>query len=155
MPDVESRESRVAASGHIQAQSAEAATTPNMKPKFRRRADPEYNIFDRGILPSTDKYHLEMVDGVMRVFHAGAVPIGSTSLADAASSPRPPPLSCFPVPSFSEFVSDLWALKKVVFAGAISSFCYNRLELLGAKFHLHVLLNGEAEYMAQKCVPHR
>lgn len=39
--------------------------------------------------------------------------------------------------------------------GPVKSLCFKRLQLLEARFNLHVLLNQEAELAAQKSVPHR
>lgn len=39
--------------------------------------------------------------------------------------------------------------------GAVRSFCFHRLELLGQKFNLHVMMNADKEFMAQKSAPHR
>jgi AMP deaminase len=162
MADVESTESRTASSDHFQAQSLASLSVGSppsassmSKPKFRRRADPEYNIFDRMVLPPTDKYRLKMVHGVMQVYDAREASIETDPQLDVTSETAQLPQSRFPVPSFAEYVADLWAVKKTAFSGAISSFCFNRLEILAAKFHLHILLNGQTEYMAQKSVPHR
>lgn len=171
MPDVESTESRTASSDHVEAQSLAAlsvgsppsASTMGLpqsskstsKPKFRRRADPKYDIFDRTVLPPSDKYRFKMIHGVMQVYDASETSIETVHQLDVTSETTQLPQSCFPVPSFAEYVADLWAVKKTAFSGAISSFCYNRLEILAAKFHLHILLNGQTEYMAQKSVPHR
>ena len=46
-------------------------------------------------------------------------------------------------------------MQKTVHSGATLSYSYKRLELLYAKFNLHVLLNSEREMEAQKSVPHR
>ena len=43
----------------------------------------------------------------------------------------------------------------VASAGPVKSLCFKRLQLLEARFNLHVLLNQEAELAAQKSVPHR
>ncbi|CAN0567691.1 unnamed protein product, partial [Ectocarpus sp. 12 AP-2014] len=43
----------------------------------------------------------------------------------------------------------------VTSAGPVKSLCFKRLQLLEARFNLHVLLNQEAELAAQKSVPHR
>lgn len=40
-------------------------------------------------------------------------------------------------------------------SGPVKSLCFKRLQLLEARFNLHVLLNQEAELAAQKSVPHR
>jgi AMP deaminase len=42
-----------------------------------------------------------------------------------------------------------------VHAGPLSSYSFKRLELLAARFNLHVLLNDTRELEAQKSVPHR
>lgn len=39
--------------------------------------------------------------------------------------------------------------------GPVKSLCFKRLQLLEARFNLHVLLNHDAELAAQKSVPHR
>jgi AMP deaminase len=43
----------------------------------------------------------------------------------------------------------------VIYSGPATSFTYKRLELLSARFNLHVLLNETRETEAQKSVPHR
>ena len=158
---------------------------PSPKPKFRRRIDPEYDVFTRPIPPATNAYSFKMVKGVMQVWRVGdddpfaqsviRSPIRQTSDSLQAMSLSPvtsishddsedadqraffssADQSCFPVPSFKEFVHDLWFLKKAAFTGGVASFTYNRLEILNAKFHLHGLLNGDIENTSQKAVPHR
>ena len=63
--------------------------------------------------------------------------------------------SVFQVPSFDEFLLDFRTLRSAVHSGPVSSFSYKHLELLAAKFNLHVLLNSTRELDAQKSVPHR
>lgn len=46
-------------------------------------------------------------------------------------------------------------MRKCIYSGPCTSFAYKRLELLAAKFNLHVLLNERRELEAQKSVPHR
>jgi AMP deaminase len=46
-------------------------------------------------------------------------------------------------------------LRKTIYSGPCTSFSYKRLELLAARFNLHVLLNERRELEAQKSVPHR
>ena len=43
----------------------------------------------------------------------------------------------------------------MVHAGPVSSYAFKRLELLAARFSLHILLNDTRELDAQKSVPHR
>ena len=46
-------------------------------------------------------------------------------------------------------------VKKSIYSGVVSSYAFRRLELLLARFNLHVLLNETRELEAQKSVPHR
>ena len=46
-------------------------------------------------------------------------------------------------------------VKHTVFSGPTTSYAFTRLELLSAKFNLHILLNGTRELNASKSVPHR
>ena len=39
--------------------------------------------------------------------------------------------------------------------GPVKSFCHHRLMLLEQKFNLHVMLNADKEFLAQKSAPHR
>ena len=39
--------------------------------------------------------------------------------------------------------------------GAVRSFCFHRLLLLEQKFNLHVMMNADKEFLAQKSAPHR
>jgi AMP deaminase len=44
---------------------------------------------------------------------------------------------------------------KIQAIGSVRSFCFQRLQLLEQKFSLHVMLNADKEYLAQKSAPHR
>ncbi len=44
---------------------------------------------------------------------------------------------------------------KIAAMGPIKSFCHHRLMLLEQKFNLHVMLNADKEFLAQKTAPHR
>ena len=39
--------------------------------------------------------------------------------------------------------------------GAVRSFCFHRLLLLEQKFNLHIMMNADKEFLAQKSAPHR
>ena len=39
--------------------------------------------------------------------------------------------------------------------GSVRSFCFHRLLLLEQKFNLHVMMNADKEFLAQKSAPHR
>ena len=61
----------------------------------------------------------------------------------------------FPIASFDEFVADFTFIRSTIFHGPTITYAFTRLELLAARFNLHVLLNGTRELDAQKSVPHR
>ena len=68
-------------------------------------------------------------------------PVATT--AASASCTRCPALR---VISFT----DMLQLCKVGAAGPVKTYCHNRLQLLEQKFNLHVMLNADKEYLAQK-----
>eukprot|EP01035_Chromulina_nebulosa_P019479 gene19479-25361_t len=106
---------------------------------FRRRLPPDYNIFDSPIPEfKSNEYKYEMVNGVM-VIHR----------SDDSQ------LNVFPVQSFDEFVKDFNIVREAVYAGPTISYSFKRLELLLAKFNLHIVLNANRELEIQKSVPHR
>ena len=39
--------------------------------------------------------------------------------------------------------------------GTVRSYCYHRLLLLEQRFNLHVMMNADKEFLAQKSAPHR
>jgi len=61
----------------------------------------------------------------------------------------------FFVHSFSEYMKDLYFLLDLASHGPTKTFCYQRLQILQAKFKLHSLLNEENELAECKRVPHR
>ncbi len=125
---------------------------------FRRRLDPEYDIFGKPVPNKIVNYNYRMIKGVINVFDGQSQ--SSDPLSDFGSSfitgeENNEERSLFPVPSFEEFVEDFLLIKKGAFTGQALSYSYKRLQLLLAKFDLHVLLNGEKESENQKTVPHR
>ena len=81
----------------------------------------------------------EMVGGVMQVCDAAGVRQTHFSAPGSAS----------------DFFSDMHWLLKVSALGHVRSFTHNRLQLLEQKFNLHVMLNADKEFLAQKSAPHR
>jgi AMP deaminase len=61
----------------------------------------------------------------------------------------------FPILDFDTYVNDFNFLKKAIYSGNTGSYSFQCLEVLSAKFNLHVLLNSARETEAQKSVPHR
>ncbi|EXB63797.1 AMP deaminase [Morus notabilis] len=61
----------------------------------------------------------------------------------------------FPVASSTTFFTDMHHILKVMSIGNIRTTCYHRLRFLEEKFRLHLLLNADKEFLAQKSAPHR
>ncbi|XP_039128790.1 LOW QUALITY PROTEIN: AMP deaminase [Dioscorea cayenensis subsp. rotundata] len=80
----------------------------------------------------------EMVDGVVHVY------------PNKDSKER-----LFPVADATTFFTDLHHILRVTAAGNIRTLCHQRLVLLEQKFNLHLMLNADKEFLAQKSAPHR
>ena len=97
-------------------------------------ADP----FEYCALPKS-AHSFRLVDGVFRIYE------------DEASDKE-----VFPLPGNDrDFFTDMLHLCKVGAAGPMKTYCHHRLALLEQKFNLHVMLNADKEYLAQKVAPHR
>ncbi|XP_027346406.1 probable AMP deaminase isoform X2 [Abrus precatorius] len=83
-------------------------------------------------------HHFRMEDGVIRVF------ANKTDTEEL-----------FPVASSTRFFTDMHYILKVMSIGNVRSACYHRLRFLEEKFRLHLLLNADREFLAQKSAPHR
>ncbi|WOL01904.1 putative AMP deaminase isoform X1 [Canna indica] len=80
-----------------------------------------------------------MLDGVVHVFES------------KESTER----RLFPVADATTFFTDLHHILRVTAAGNIRTLCHHRLLLLEQKFNLHLMLNADREFLAQKSAPHR
>ncbi|KAJ0481552.1 putative AMP deaminase [Helianthus annuus] len=61
----------------------------------------------------------------------------------------------FPVADATTFFTDLHHILKIIAAGNTRTVCHHRLGLLEQKFNLHLMLNADKEFLAQKSAPHR
>ncbi|XP_047319879.1 probable AMP deaminase [Impatiens glandulifera] len=61
----------------------------------------------------------------------------------------------YPVASSTTFFTDMHYLLKVMSIGNIRTACHHRLRFLEEKFRLHLLVNADREFLAQKSAPHR
>ncbi|GKA94358.1 AMP deaminase [Tanacetum coccineum] len=95
------------------------------------------NPFDYIPESKTDHY-FEMEDGVIHVY------------ANKDSKEK-----LFPVADATTFFTDLHHILKVIAAGNTRTVCHHRLGLLEQKFNLHLMLNADKEFLAQKSAPHR
>ncbi len=66
-----------------------------------------------------------------------------------------PPVWCLPYRSAAQFFADMHRVLRYASLGPVKSFCHHRLMLLEQKFNLHVMLNADKEFLAQKSAPHR
>lgn len=55
----------------------------------------------------------------------------------------------------TDFFRDMLWILKVVASGPVKTMSHHRLLLLEQKFNLHVMLNADHEFLAQKTAPHR
>ncbi|GFP92189.1 amp deaminase [Phtheirospermum japonicum] len=84
------------------------------------------------------EHYFQMEDGVVQVY----------SNKDSKEK-------LFPVADATTFFTDLHHILKVIAAGNIRTLCHHRLVLLEQKFNLHLMLNADREFLAQKSAPHR
>ncbi|CEP03794.1 AMP deaminase [Plasmodiophora brassicae] len=92
----------------------------------------------RGPVPGKSSHVFEMVNGVVTCW-------------ETPDRSKPP----LPVRTVQQFYQDLDILCDIVADGPTKSFCYKRLQILDARFLMHVTLNQRIESEAQKLVPHR
>ncbi|XP_010264598.1 PREDICTED: AMP deaminase-like [Nelumbo nucifera] len=83
-------------------------------------------------------HYFQMEDGVVQVY------------ANKYSKEK-----LFHVADATTFFTDLHHILKVIAAGNIRTLCHHRLVLLEQKFNLHLMLNADREFLAQKSAPHR
>lgn len=83
-------------------------------------------------------HHFRMEDGVIHVYASETDPV-----------------DLFPVASATTFFTDMHHLLRIISVGNVRSACYHRLRFLEEKFRLHLLVNGDGEFLAQKSAPHR
>ncbi|CAN6469809.1 unnamed protein product [Victoria cruziana] len=83
-------------------------------------------------------HHFETVDGVVHVYPS----------KDSKEN-------LFPVADATTFFTDLHRILRVIALGNVRTLCHRRLELLQQKFNLHLMLNADREFLAQKSAPHR
>lgn len=109
----------------------DANTLPMPDPSDPFRYDP---------LPPSD-HVFEMVDGVVQLY------------ADKEAHARNDQL--FTVHDSTAFFTDLHRILKLTSLGHVRSMCFHRLQLLEQRYHLHLTLNSDREFKAQKSAPHR
>ncbi|KAJ7567949.1 hypothetical protein O6H91_01G013300 [Diphasiastrum complanatum] len=61
----------------------------------------------------------------------------------------------FPVADATTFFTDLHRILRIIAMGNVRTLCHHRLRLLEQKFSLHLMLNADREFLAQKSAPHR
>ncbi|GLT92716.1 hypothetical protein SLE2022_105400 [Rubroshorea leprosula] len=83
-------------------------------------------------------HHFEMQDGVIHVY------------PNKESKEE-----LFPVADATKFFTDLHHILRVIALGNMRTLCFQRLNLLEQKFNLHLMLNSDREFLAQKSAPHR
>ncbi|KAG0503249.1 hypothetical protein HPP92_003321 [Vanilla planifolia] len=61
----------------------------------------------------------------------------------------------YTVATATTFFTDLHHILRVIAAGNLRTLCHHRLNLLEQKFNLHLMLNADREFLAQKSAPRR
>ncbi|KAI5076446.1 hypothetical protein GOP47_0009040 [Adiantum capillus-veneris] len=84
------------------------------------------------------KHVFQMIDGVVHIY---ANEKGEQVL--------------FPVFSATEFFTDMHRILKIISLGNVRTLSHHRLRLLEQKYNLHLMLNADREFLAQKSAPHR
>ncbi|XP_009590592.1 probable AMP deaminase [Nicotiana tomentosiformis] len=102
-----------------------------------KASDKKHDPFSFAQFEATS-HHFKMEDGVVRVY---ATENDTEEL--------------FPVASSTTFFTDMHQLLKVMAVGNVRSYCHHRLRFLEEKFRLHLLVNADREFLAQKSAPHR
>ncbi|CAH0486569.1 unnamed protein product [Peronospora farinosa] len=105
--------------------------------RLRHRDEIPYEPFENKV-PATTRHYFEMVNGVVLVYED----------KDAIE-----PISR--VGDMEEYYNDLFEIKRIINYGPMKTLAFKRLQVLEARFNLHMLLNSERELLAQKAVPHR
>jgi AMP deaminase len=94
--------------------------------------------WDEGGEPGPAPHTVAMVDGVFRV-----------TCPDTGARLFAPPGDA------NAFFSDMHRVLKIAATGPVKTHAHHRLNLLEQKFNLHVMLNADKEFLAQKSAPHR
>ncbi|XP_023893510.1 AMP deaminase [Quercus suber] len=112
---------------------------PWVKEVISDPSTPKPNLEPFSYTPEGNSGHyFEMQDGVIHVY------------ANKDSKEE-----LFPVADATTFFTDLHQILRVIAAGNIRTLCHHRLNLLEQKFNLHLMLNADREFLAQKSAPHR
>ncbi|XP_059462294.1 AMP deaminase [Corylus avellana] len=115
------------------------AAAPWDKEVISDPSTPKPNLEPFSYIPEGKSDHyFEMQDGVIHVY-------GNKDSKE----------ELFPVADATAFFTDLHHILRVIAAGNIRTLCHHRLNLLEQKFNLHLMLNADREFLAQKSAPHR
>ena len=96
-----------------------------------------------------DPFHWDNMPAVPLRFHMVGDRIDEGELGPQTSRVFAPPGNA------DEFFATLHRLVKMSSMGHVRSFTHHRMQLLEQKFNLHVMLNADKEFLAQKSAPHR
>ncbi len=100
---------------HFEQHATVVAPSPIKKGQFRRRQDPEYDVFSRRVADRLDGYTYRLENGVFCVYR--------TPTEGEVAASAPPPENMYPVTSFQEFVADFEYVSSSVCPPAPSLHC--------------------------------
>ena len=108
------------------------------------------------IATKEDPFHMRQEDMPGHSGHVFAMEGGVMCVWPFAAAREQGQPGCCPVPaSGNQFFADLHHLNRVTASGPVKSFAHRRLALLEQRFSLHLMLNADREFLAQKAAPHR
>ncbi|BBN14856.1 AMP deaminase [Marchantia polymorpha subsp. ruderalis] len=112
---------------------------PWEKEEITDPSTPKPNLDPFNYQPEPASMHtFKMVDGVVRVYPH-----------EAAEE------ELYPVLDATSFFTDMHRILRIISLGNVRTLCHHRLRLLEQKFSLHLMLNADREFLAQKSAPHR
>jgi AMP deaminase len=108
------------------------------------------------IATKEDPFHMRQEDMPGHSGHVFAMEAGVMRVWPSAAAREQGQPGCCPVPATgNQFFTDLHHLNRVTASGPVKSFAHRRLALLEQRFSLHLMLNADREFLAQKAAPHR
>ncbi|XP_042482464.1 AMP deaminase-like isoform X3 [Macadamia integrifolia] len=96
----------------------------------------------------TDPFHFEPVEPTAHYFKMEDGVVHVYACKDETRE-------LYPVASSTQFFTDMHYILRVISQGNARSACNHRLRFLEEKFRLHLLINADREFLAQKSAPHR
>ncbi|OVA12017.1 Adenosine/AMP deaminase domain [Macleaya cordata] len=99
-------------------------------------------------LPNKDPFHFDPIEPTEHYFKMEDGVVHVYANKDETEE-------LYSVASSTTFFTDMHHILRVLSLGNVRTACHHRLRLLEEKFRLHMLVNADREFLAQKSAPHR